>query len=211
MRHTAFCMVVSEYMVGNTAGWLTANVNHFRKRKETVLFNLAKCVAKSEQDYFIKKERAVNAPRICSLMLGTLWMRILTAREKRWLMWKKGSVRWIWWSVSKGMWKSTFFLFPYLVWEIQESADTIGLVAEDQREKSLERQRKRITHRWKTRVLKVRVEKREGDGAGGQGKRKMTCQGRTFRKGQPGFTWPFFGNRGAKRKAALTEAGCQSV
>lgn len=49
------------------------------------------------------------------------------------------------------MWKSTFFpFFPYLVWEIPESADTVRLVVADQREKSLERQRKWIIHKWRT-------------------------------------------------------------
>lgn len=117
-------------------------------------------------------------------------------------MWKKESIRWIWWTVSKGMWKSTFFFFPYLVWKIQESADTIGRLVEDQREKSLERQRMA-----KDRVLKVRAEERTPRGAGGQGERKMTCQGEHF--GRPARFRPFFfRDHGGKLKAAVTEAGC---
>lgn len=53
------------------------------------------------------------------------------------------------------------------------------------------------------RVLKVRAEERTPRGAGGQGERKMTCQGEHF--GRPAR----FRDHGGKLKAAVAEAECQ--
>lgn len=54
--------------------------------------------------------------------------------EQEMLTWgKKVQIRWAGNQSIKGMWKSPFFLFPYLVWELVESANTIRMVVKEQR------------------------------------------------------------------------------